>query len=52
MEFDGIVQDADAYAKALIVERNSANPDRVDVLSPDTLINQLRVFALLLQFRL
>jgi phage tail sheath gpL-like len=52
MEFNGFVQDADAYAKALIVERNSSNPNRVDILSPDTLINQLRVFALLLQFRL
>jgi phage tail sheath gpL-like len=52
MEFNGFVQDADAYAAVLIVERNSSNPNRVDILSPDTLINQLRVFALLEQFRL
>lgn len=52
MEFNGYVQDADGFAKALIVERNSANPNRVDVLWPGTLINQLRIFALLAQFRL
>lgn len=52
LEYDGFVQDADAFAKALIVEKNSSNPNRVDVLWPGTLINQLRVFALLAQFRL
>lgn len=52
MEYNGYVQDADGFAKALIVERNNANPNRVDVLWPGTLINQLRIFALLAQFRL
>lgn len=52
MEYNGYVQDADGFAKALIVEQNSANPNRVDVLWPGTLINQLRIFALLAQFRL
>ncbi|MEB0312202.1 phage tail protein, partial [Pseudomonas sp. 10B1] len=52
MEFNGYVQDSAAFAKALIVEKNSLNPNRVDVLSPATLINQLRIFALLEQFRL
>lgn len=52
MEYDGYVQDADAFAKALIVERNSKSKNRIDVLWPGTLINQLRVFALLAQFRL
>jgi phage tail sheath gpL-like len=28
------------------------NPNRVDVLYPPTLVNQLRIFALLAQFRL
>ena len=51
-EFNGYVQDSAAFAKALIVEKNSLNPNRVDVLSPATLINQLRIFALLEQFRL
>lgn len=52
MEYDGFVQDAKAFAKELIVEQNRANPNRVDVLWPGTLINQLRIFALLAQFRL
>lgn len=52
MEYNGYVQDADGFAKGLIVEKNSANPNRVDVLWPGTLINQLRIFALLAQFRL
>ncbi|MFA7942062.1 phage tail sheath subtilisin-like domain-containing protein [Pseudomonas brenneri] len=52
MEYDGFVQDAKAFAKELIVEKNRANPNRVDVLWPGTLINQLRIFALLAQFRL
>ncbi|MFC6299605.1 phage tail protein [Pseudomonas sp. CCM 7893] len=51
LEYDGFVQDAKAYAKELIVEKNRTNPNRVDVLWPGTLINQLRVFALLAQFR-
>ena len=52
LEFNGHVQDADAFAKALIVEQNSENPNRIDVLWPGTLINQLNVFALLAQFKL
>lgn len=52
MEFNGYVQDAAGFAKGLIVEKNSVNPNRVDVLWPGTLINQLRIFALLAQFRL
>jgi phage tail sheath gpL-like len=52
LEFNGYVQDAAGFAKGLIVEKNSVNPNRVDVLWPGTLINQLRIFALLAQFRL
>jgi len=51
LEYDGFVQDAKTYAKELIVEKNRTNPNRVDVLWPGTLINQLRIFALLVQFR-
>lgn len=47
LEFNGHVQDAKGFAKGLKVERNSQNPNRVDVLWTGTLINQLRVFALL-----
>ena len=52
LEYDGFVQDAKTFAKELIVEQNRTNPNRVDVLWPGTLINQLRIFALLAQFRL
>lgn len=52
LEFDGFVQNGDAFAKNLIVQQNSTNPNRIDVLWPGTLIGQLRIFALLAQFRL
>ncbi|WP_151867644.1 phage tail sheath subtilisin-like domain-containing protein [Acinetobacter soli] len=52
LEFNGFVQDAEAFAKGLIVEQNSENRNRIDVLWPGTLINQLNVFALLAQFKL
>jgi phage tail sheath gpL-like len=52
LEFNGYVQDSKAFAANLIVEKNATNPNRVDCLWPGTLINQLRIFALLAQFRL
>lgn len=48
----GIVENADAFAQFLIVERSATNPNRLDVLFPPDLVNQLRVFALQYQFRL
>lgn len=52
MESDGLVENADAFKAALIVERNSQDPNRLDVLFPPDLVNGLRVFAMLNQFRL
>lgn len=52
MEELGIVENAKAFAKNLIVERNATDPNRLDVLYPPDLVNQLRVFAVLAQFRL
>lgn len=52
LEYNGYVQDSTGFASGLIVEQNSSNPNRVDVLWDGVLINQLRVFALLNQFRL
>lgn len=52
LEFNGYVQDAKGFAKALIVEKSASNPNRVDVLWTGVLINQLRIFAVLNQFRL
>lgn len=49
--FNGYAQDAEAFAKNIIVEQSKTNPNRVDVLWPGTLVNQLRIFALLNQFR-
>lgn len=52
MEEEGIVENAKAFAANLIVERNATNPNRLDVLMPPDLVNQLRIFAVLAQFRL
>jgi phage tail sheath gpL-like len=52
LENAGYVQNGDAFKQAIIVEKNASNPNRVDVLWPGTLINQLDIFALLAQFRL
>lgn len=52
LEFDGYVQKSDLFAQQVIVEQNGTNVNRVDCLWPGTLINQLRIFALLAQFRL
>jgi phage tail sheath gpL-like len=51
-EEHGWVENLNAFKDALIVERNSDDPNRVDAVIPPDLINQLRVFAGLVQFRL
>jgi phage tail sheath gpL-like len=51
-EFLGRVENAQAFKKNLIVERDPNDPNRVNVLYPPDLINQLRIFAVLAQFRL
>lgn len=50
MEENGYVQGSAVFAQGLIVQQNSQNPNRVDVLYPAILIDQLRIFALLMQF--
>ena len=52
LEAQGFVQQSQEFAANLIVEQNADNPNRVDVLYPAVLIDQLRVFAVLFQFRL
>lgn len=52
LELAGLVENFELFKKHLIVERNATDPNRVDVLFPPDLINGLRVFALLNQFRL
>lgn len=52
LEASGFVQQSEEFAANLVVEQNASNPNRVDVLYPAVLIDQLRVFAVLFQFRL
>ncbi|MGY1490721.1 phage tail sheath subtilisin-like domain-containing protein [Methylobacillus pratensis] len=52
MELEGLVENYRLFADNLIVERNANDPNRLDVLFPPDLVNQLRVFAVLAQFRL
>lgn len=52
MEDLGVVENADAFKKNLIVERPESDPNRLNVLLPPDIVNQLRVFAVLAQFRL
>lgn len=52
MERLGIVENATLFAKNLIVERDVTDVNRVNVLLPPDVVNQLRIFAVLDQFRL
>ena len=52
LEFRGLVENTEAFKRNLIVERNVDDPNRLDVLYPPDLVNQLDVFAVLAQFRL
>ncbi len=52
LEDAGLVQQGEVFKRDLVVEKSQTNPNRVDVLYPAILINQLRIFALLAQFRL
>ena len=51
-EFNGLVENSTAFAQNLLVERDPNDSNRVNVLYPPDLINQLRIFAVLAQFRL
>lgn len=52
LEYNGFVQKSQTFAQGLVVTQNRTNPNRVDVLYPAILIDQLRIFALLMQFSL
>lgn len=52
MEFDGLLSNVTAMIDVLSVERNAQNPDRLDILFPPPLIGQLRMTAVLAQFRI
>jgi phage tail sheath gpL-like len=48
----GVVENMEAFKAFLIVERDPNDPNRVNVLLPPDLVNQLRIFAMLVEFRL
>lgn len=48
----GLVENIDTFKEKLIVERDLNDPNRVNALIPPDIINQLRVFAGLVQFTL
>lgn len=52
LEIAGLVENLDQFKADLIVERNATDPNRVDALIPPDLINQFRIFAAQIQFRL
>ena len=51
-EEEALVENANAFIDNLIVTRNATNPNRVDVLFPPDIVNQMRQLAILAQFRL
>jgi phage tail sheath gpL-like len=48
----GVCENMAAFKAYLLVERDENDPNRINVLLPPDLINQLRIFAMLVQFRL
>jgi phage tail sheath gpL-like len=52
LESQGLCENMEAFKKFLIVERDITDPNRCNVLLPPDLVNQLRVLAMLVQFRL
>ncbi|MEY3760066.1 MAG: hypothetical protein RIR39_1557 [Pseudomonadota bacterium] len=48
----GLVENRDAFATYLIVERDITSANRLNILFPPDYVNQLRIFAVLNQFRL
>ncbi|RON39579.1 phage tail sheath subtilisin-like domain-containing protein [Pseudomonas brassicacearum] len=48
----GLVENIDDFKANLIAERNASDPNRLDTLLPPDLVNQLRIVANKIQFRL
>lgn len=48
----GLAENLAQFKRDLIVERNGSDPNRVDAVIPPDVINQFRVFAASVQFRL
>lgn len=52
LEFAGLVEEFDQFKNDLIVVRSNQDPNRVNAVIPPDIINQFRVFAAAVQFRL
>ncbi len=52
LEYEGIVEDVEAFKENLIVERDLNDRNRINVLFTPDYINQFNIFALVNQFRL
>nr|WP_232479614.1 phage tail sheath subtilisin-like domain-containing protein [Sphingomonas sp. TX0522] len=52
MEEAGLVEDLDQFIADIVVERDVTDPGRVNALIPPNLVNQFRVFAGRVEFRL
>ena len=48
----GLVEDAEQFKRDLVVERDITDANRLNFLLPPDLINQLRVTAATIQFRI
>lgn len=48
----GLVENLDQFKDDLLVERDGSDPNRVNALIPPDIVNQFRVFAASVQFRL
>ena len=48
----GLIENATAFKEGLVVERNEADPNRLDILLTPDLVNQLRVMAAVISFTL
>ncbi|HBJ0948005.1 TPA: phage tail protein, partial [Escherichia coli] len=52
LERAGIVENYALFKQYLVVERDASDPNRLNTLFPPDYVNQLRVFAVVNQFRL
>lgn len=52
LEFAGLVEGFDQFKRDLLVVRSASDPNRVNAVIPPDIVNQFRVFAAAVQFRL
>ena len=48
----GFIENIEAFKRDLLVQRNTTDPNRLDVLMPPDLVNQLRIVGVKIQFLL